>query len=66
MSTLRDDEITTGGSEEVLDPTAQGDVDADDADDADSSDSGDSGDHADSTDDSDAADPDVGPADSAS
>jgi len=63
MSTLRDDEITTGGSEELLDPTAQGDVDADDADDADSSDSGD---QADSTDDSDAADPDVGPADSAS
>jgi len=63
MSTLRDDEITTGGSEELLDPAAQGDVDADDADDADSSDSGD---QADSTDDSDAADPDVGPADSAS
>ena len=61
MSTLRDDEIT-GGSEEVLDPTAQ-DVDADDADDADSSDSGD---QQDATDDSDAADPDVGPADSAS
>jgi hypothetical protein len=63
MSTLRDDDITTGGSEELLDPAAQGDVDADDADDADSSDSGD---QADSTDDSDAADPDVGPADSAS
>jgi hypothetical protein len=63
MSTLRDDEITTGASEEVLDATAQSDVDADDADDADSSDSGD---HADATDDSDAADPDVGPADSAS
>lgn len=62
MSTLRDDEITRG-SEEVLDPSAQSDVDADDADDADSSDSGD---QADSTDDSDAADPDVGPADSAS
>jgi len=62
MSTLRDDEIT-GGTEEVLDPTAQSDVDADDADDADSSDAGDQGD---ATDDSDAADPDVGPADSAS
>ena len=62
MSTLRDDEIT-GGSEEALDPSAQSDVDSDDADDADSSDSGD---QADSTDDSDAADPDVGPADSAS
>ena len=65
MSTLRDDEIT-GGSEEVLDPTAQTDVDADDADDADSSDAGDSGDQQDAMDDSDAADPDVGPADSAS
>ncbi len=62
MSTLRDDEIT-GGTGELLDPAAEADVDADDADDADSSDSGD---HADSTDDSDAADPDVGPADSAS
>lgn len=62
MSTLRDDEIT-GGTEDTLDPAAETDVDADDADDADSSDSGD---HADSTDDSDAADPDVGPADSAS
>ncbi len=62
MSTLRDDEIT-GGTEEILDPTAQSDVDADDADDADSSDAGDQGD---ATDDSDAADPDVGPADSTS
>ena len=62
MSTLRDDEIT-GGTDEVLDPTAQSDVDADDADDADSSDAGDQGD---ATDDSDAADPDVGPAASAS
>lgn len=66
MSTLRDDEMTTGGSEELLDPTAQGDVDADDADDADTSDSGDSGDRADTTDDADTTDPDVGPADSAS
>ena len=62
MSTLRDDEIT-GGTDEVLDPTAQSDVDADNTDDADSSDAGDQGD---ATDDSDAADPDVGPADSAS
>lgn len=63
MSTLRDDEITTGGSEEIRDPSAQADVDADDADDADSSDAGD---QADTTDDADTTDPDVGPADSAS
>ena len=60
MSTLRDDEITTG-PDETLEPkvSAELDTDADDAD-ADDSDQGDS----DSMDDADTDDPDTGPADS--
>jgi len=60
MSTLRDDEITTG-PDETFEPTVSAEIetDADDAD-ADDSDQGDS----DSMDDADTVDPDTGPADS--
>ncbi len=63
MSTLRDDEITTGPDETFESPVTAETAETD-SDDADADDS-DQGDDSDGTDDADTVDPSVGPADSA-